>query len=120
VNNRPNYSLLCLPTPMDYLGGERKRLAFRIKILEERKKELKTMYRKLEYKYQCLNGLQRDLKAQYKSVDLEMAEQDGRYEVQPSMLRKKIKRKKVKDKETSIKYTQEQVAGIAAALGIEI
>jgi len=112
VDNKSNYSLLCLPTPQHYLRGKRQTILTRYKKVSKKVDDLR-------YKLYAMKGLADDLKLSYEKIDYQLAEIDGR-------LKRKTKHelensdKKVNDKVTSIGFSMEQIAKIANALNISL
>ncbi len=101
---------LCLPTPQWYLRRKRQTILTKY---EETNQTAKIV----EYKLFSLYNLSDDLKAEYTSIDRQLAEIDGRLKKEAEIKKAKIS---VNNKVTSIGYTTEQIAEIASALNIKI
>lgn len=115
-NTSQNWQLYLLPTPEDYLRRKRQ-------TIKTQHDQLQKEIQDLKYVLECKTGLARDLRQRYKVIDYDLAERDGRLQVLTPCTEAVAKVKKansVKDKETSIGFTTNQIAAIAAALGIEI
>jgi hypothetical protein len=107
-----------LPSPEDYLKGKRQTIQTRLVNIS---KIVKSIKRQLE----CAEGLERDLKRRFAKVDYQLAEIDGRLTICPPATEQKSKPKprSGKDKVSSdqtVNLTPEQIAAIAAALGIKL
>jgi hypothetical protein len=107
-----------LPSPEDYLKGKRQTIQTRLMSIQ---KTIKSIKRQLE----CAEGLERDLKRRFAKVDYQLAEIDGRLTICPSATEQKSnpkprsRKNKVSSNQT-VNLTPEQIAAVAAALGVEL
>ena len=111
MTNDLNNQLPCLPPPEWYLKRKRQTIKTQhdemIKYINDLKWKINTSY-----------GLASDLRYKYQAIDYRLAEIDGRLKREVQVTAQAAKQKTVKDKVTSIGYTTEQIAAIAAVLNI--
>jgi len=113
VTNDLNNQLPCLPPPEWYLRRKRQ-------TIKDRHDEMVKYINDLKWKLSTAFGITSDLRYKYQAIDYRLAEIDGRLKREAQVTAQEAKQKTVKDKVTSIGYTTEQIAAIAAVLNISL